>query len=264
MCPPDYFGVDYVINPWMAAGLGQIDTPLAKNQWENLKNFLVQEAGLAFVAPQRGLPDMVFTANAGMVLGKSVIVSRFHALQRQGEEIFFREWFRTNGFEIIPWPEDVLFEGAGDALFDRGQSIIWAAYGFRSDEVAPPLLEKIFKRRTVSLHLVDPHFYHLDTCLCPLEGGYVMYYPAAFDEASQKTIAKFLPEDKRIIIEEIDALEFACNAVDVNRHVVMNKASAQLQDRLRRLGFTPIIIPLSEYMKSGGSAKCLTLKLVES
>ncbi|MFY9287801.1 MAG: arginine deiminase-related protein [Alphaproteobacteria bacterium] len=264
MCAPDYFGVDYIINPWMVEGLGKTDAALVHAQWDTLKSALEKHVELTFVAPQKGLPDMVFTANAGMVLGKKAIVSRFRSKERQGEEPFFKKWFEDNGFEIVPWPQEIAFEGAGDALFDRGQPLIWAGYGLRSGQDSPPLLEKFFGRKAIAAHLVDPRFYHLDTCMCPLEGGYLMYFPQAFDEATQKTIAATVPEQKRIIVSEADALKFSCNAVDVNKHVFFNHASTDLQNQLQRAGFTPIVIALSEFMKSGGAAKCLTLKLVEA
>ena len=263
MCAPDCFGVTYVINPWMAEGLGKTDSTRARQQWSSLKRVLSQQAEILLIPPEPKWPDMVFTANAGMVLGKTAIVSRFRSKERQGEEPFFHKWFESNGFDVVAWPQDIFFEGAGDALFDRGQKVIWAGYGFRSDEASVPLLEKFFKRRAIGLHLIDPRFYHLDTCLCPLEGGYLMYFPAAFDEASQKKIADLVPEDKRIIVLEEDAAKFACNAVDVNSYVYINGASTELQDRLRRCGFMPMLVPLSEYLNSGGAAKCLTLKLIE-
>lgn len=263
MCAPDYFGVDYVINPWMAEGLGKTNAEKVGRQWQSLKRALETQIDLAFVPPQPGLPDMVFTANAGMVVGKKVVVSRFRSRERQGEEVFFKTWFEQNGFDILPWPQDIAFEGAGDALLDRGQKIIWAGYGFRSDDTAPKLLEKFFERKTIALHLADPRFYHLDTCLCPLEGGYLMYFPAAFDGQSLAKIEELVPKNKRIPVAEKDALQFSCNAVDINGHVFMNAASTELQDRLRVCGFTPVMVPLGEFMKSGGAAKCLTLKLVE-
>jgi N-dimethylarginine dimethylaminohydrolase len=264
MCAPDHFGVDYVINPWMQDGLGKTDPARVAQQWQGLKNLLSQQVELAFVPPVKGLPDMVFTANAGMVLGTKAIVSRFRSKERQGEENHFKNWFQDNGFHIIDWPQDIAFEGAGDALFDRGQPLIWSGYGFRSNDAAPKLLERFFERETQALHLVDPRFYHLDTCLCPLEGGYLMYFPAAFDEKSQELIASRVAGNKRIIVSETDALHFSCNAVDVNKNVFMNSASESLQDQLKRAGFVPVLTPLTEFLKSGGAAKCLTLKLVEA
>jgi N-dimethylarginine dimethylaminohydrolase len=263
MCAPDFFGVDYVINPWMAEGLGKTDRALAAKQWEGLKAALGAESALAFVPPQKSLPDMVFTANAGLVLGKKAVVSRFRSKERRGEEPFFATWFRNNGFEIVAWPEDISFEGAGDALFDRGQSLLWTGYGFRSDEKAGTLLEKMLGRKTVSLHLVDPRFYHLDTCLCPLAGGYLLYFPKAFDAASVKKIENHVAPEKRIAVGEEDALYFACNAVDLNGKVFLNNATPALQAQLKKAGFTPVLVPLTEYLNSGGAAKCLTLKLAE-
>ena len=264
MCAPEHFGVDYVINPWMENQAGKTVHALAREQWANLRRHLTEEeVMIALVAPEPGLPDMVFTANAGMVIGKTAIVSRFRTKERQLEERLFHAWFKQHGFAIAPWPEDVPFEGAGDALLDRGQPLIWCGYGFRSSAAAPRFLENIFGRRTVGLRLVDPRFYHLDTCFCPLAGGWLMYYRPAFDAGSQETIAMLVPPEKRIGVSEKDALLFACNAVDVNGRVFMNDASDALQRRLRAAGFKPALTPLSEFFKAGGAAKCLTLKLVE-
>jgi len=264
MCAPDYFGVDYVINPWMEGNKGLADRILAVQQWSNLKLMLEAQADITLIPQKDGFPDMVFTANAGFVLDGRVVVTRFKANERQGEEPFFRDWFQANGFKIEPWPTNICFEGAGDALLDRGQEIIWAGYGFRSDAAAPGLLERIFRRRAIALRLVDPRFYHLDTCLCPLTGGFLMYFPSAFDAASQKAILDNVPPKKRIAVSEADALQFCCNAVDLNPYIFMNGASEALQNTLREREMTPVITPLSEFMKAGGAAKCLTLKLIET
>lgn len=264
MCPPEHFGVHYIINPWMNHHVGQTDPALAQEQWENLRRHLAQETEIALISPGPGLPDMVFTANAGFVLGKVAAVSRFRTPERQPEEPLFRAWFERAGFTLAPWPQDVPFEGAGDALLDRAQPLIWCGHGLRSGSAAPKLLETIFDRRTVGLRLIDPRFYHLDTCFCPLGGGWLMYYPPAFDLVSQDIIAMLVPAEKRIAVGERDAMSFACNAVDINGRIFMNAASDGLQKKLRAAGFKPMLTPLSEFIKAGGAAKCLTLKLAET
>jgi N-dimethylarginine dimethylaminohydrolase len=263
MCPPDHFGVDYVINPWMENQIGKTERALAQLQWKNLARRLSARTRLRFIAPRPGAPDMVFTANAGLALGETVIVSRFRAAERQPEERLFREWFQREGFEVASWPQGVAFEGAGDALFDRAQPLIWCGFGWRTSEEAPALIEKILGRRIVALHLVDPRFYHLDTCLCPLPGGWLLYYPHAFDHDSQQTIAAVAGEEKLIPVSEEDAMSFACNAVEARGAVFLNDASQALQKRLHEAGFAPVVTPLSEFFKAGGAAKCLTLKLGE-
>lgn len=263
MCPPDYFAVDYVINPWMAGNCGRTDLGVAGRQWKGLREALSKFAEIVLVEPRQGLPDMVFTANAGLVLGKKAVVSRFRAKERQGEEPFFSDCFNEHGFECASWPQEIPFEGAGDALWDRTQDLLWIGSGFRSDVKAPALLEKFFNRRVIGLKLVDPRFYHLDTCFCPLPDGYIMYYPAAFASESIDAIAAHNSPDKLIAINEDDAVNFSCNAVDLNNHIFMNSASTALQTKLKSIGFTPVITPLSEFLKAGGTAKCLTLKLVE-
>lgn len=264
MCAPEHFDVSYVINPWMQNQIGRAVHSLAREQWADLRRLLSREADIALIAPAAGLPDMVFSANAGLVIGDRAVVSRFRAPERRPEEALFRAWFERQGFDIAAWPEDVPFEGGGDALLDRALPLLWCGYGVRSGSEAPLVLERVFGRRTVGLRLVDPRFYHLDTCFCPLEGGWLMYYPAAFDAASREAIATLVPPGKRIEVSEDDALRFACNAVDVDGRVVMNDASASLQNRLRAAGFTPTLTPLSEFLKAGGAAKCLTLKLIEN
>jgi N-dimethylarginine dimethylaminohydrolase len=264
MCAPDYFGVDYVINKWMEHQVGHVDRALATRQWNNLRDTLVKYVDLAFIPPKPGVPDLVFTANAGLVLEAQAILSRFRSKERQLEEPINRTWFEAHAFPLADWPQDVSFEGAGDALMDRGQKLIWIGHGFRSDAAAPALVEKLLGRETAVLKLVDPRFYHLDTCLCPLEGGWMLYYPSAFDQESQERIASIVPADKRIAVSDEDALHFACNAVDLDHHVFMNDASESLQNKLRQAGFTPVLTPLSEFLKAGGGAKCLTLKLVEA
>lgn len=264
MCAPDDFDVRYVINPWMEHQIGKAARSLARAQWEDLRRLLAESAQVELVTPAAGLPDMVFTANAGFVLGDTAVVSRFRAEERSAEEPLFRVFLEAQGFRLAPWPEDVPFEGAGDALLDRARKVIWCGYGMRSDTRAPAVLEQIFERRAIGLRLVDPRFYHLDTCFCPLADGFLLYYPPAFDAASIEAIEAMTPPEKRIDIGEDDAMRFSCNAVDLEGRVLMNDASPSLQKRLRAAGFTPVLTPLSEFMKAGGGAKCLTLKLAET
>ena len=155
------------------------------------------------------------------------------------------------------------FEGAGDALLDREGRWLWAGYGFRSELDSHPLLAKWLNIEVLSLRLVDERFYHLDTCFCPLTGGYLLYYPAAFDSYSNRLIEMRVPPEKRIAIEEADAANFACNAVNIDKVVVMNKVSEALKTRITNVGFQVIETPMSEFLKAGGACKCLTLRVTE-
>jgi lysine-ketoglutarate reductase/saccharopine dehydrogenase-like protein (TIGR00300 family) len=263
MCPPEFFQVDYVINPWMEGNVHRATREAAVQQWNSLHAILSMHAEVALLNPQPGLPDMVFTANAGALLGKTFVVSRFFHRERRGEEPHFRKWFKKQGFEIAELPPDVPFEGAGDALMDRGGPWLWAAYGFRTELDAHPLLAEALDVEVVSLRLVDPRFYHLDTCLCPLEGGYLLYYPGAFDARSNRIIEQRIAPERRIAVNEMDAAYFACNTVNIDKNVILNAASSELKEQLGACGFTAIETPLTEFMKAGGAAKCLTLRLTE-
>lgn len=263
MCAPRHFEVAYVINPWMEGNIARGSNPVAASQWEDLLALLRRFAGVDCISAERGVPDLVFTANAGLVLERQVLLSAFRHAERRPEEAYFAHWFSTHGYEVLTLPADVHFEGAGDALFDRRLPLLWMGHGHRSDVAAADLIARLFGIDVVPLQLVNPHFYHLDTCLCPLDGGALLYYPAAFDQASQERIAALVPQELRIAVEAEDAAAFACNAVNCGRNVIMNQASDALARTLAAHGYLLHQTPLSEFMKAGGSAKCLTLKLSE-
>ncbi|MBL0140603.1 MAG: hypothetical protein IPP91_00670 [Betaproteobacteria bacterium] len=263
MCPPEFFDVSYIINPWMNGNVRRIDNALAKQQWRSLYDIVTDLAAVRLVNPQPGSPDMVFTANAGLVMGKRFLASRFRYPERQSEEPYFADWFLDRGYDVSLMPRHLPFEGAGDALLDRASARLWFAYGHRSVLAAKEAIVERFGGEVVPLKLTDQRFYHLDTCFCPLERGYLLYYPEAFDAASQATIDRLVPRERRIAIGEEDALAFACNAVALGERIVVNQASTDFVDALARCGFEVMQSPLSEFMKAGGSAKCLTLRLDE-
>jgi len=263
MCAPDHYDVDYVINPWMEGNIHKSSRDRAVEQWEKLYQVLKEHAIVDLVPPQKGWPDMVFTANAGLVLGDNVVLSRFLHKERQGEEPYFQQWFEQNGYTVNVLPKDLPFEGAGDALLDREGRWLWSGYGFRSELDSHPYLAKWLDIEVLSLRLIDERFYHLDTCFCPLANGYLLYYPGAFDAYSNRLIEMRVAPEKRIAIAEADAVNFACNTVNVESIVIMNKASDALKTRLTEVGFQIIETPLTEFLKAGGAAKCLTLRVTE-
>jgi lysine-ketoglutarate reductase/saccharopine dehydrogenase-like protein (TIGR00300 family) len=263
MCPPDQYAVDYVINPWMEGNIHKSSREAAVGQWQGLYQLLGKRAEVEKIAPQSGLPDMVFTANAGVAVGRKFVLSRFLYRERQGEEEHFKRWFKKHDFEVFELPPDLPFEGAGDALLDRQGACLWAGYGFRSELDSHPYLARWLDIEVLSLRLIDPKFYHLDTCFCPLEGGWLLYYPQAFDAYSNRLIEQRIPSEKRIAVGEADAVRFACNAVSIDRSIIVNQTSPELRERLGAEGFQVIETPLNEFIKSGGAAKCLTLRLIE-
>ncbi|HEY9620411.1 MAG TPA: TIGR00300 family protein, partial [Crinalium sp.] len=263
MCAPDHYDVDYVINPWMEGNIHKSSRDRAVEQWQALHHILKDLAVVDLVQPQKGVPDMVFTANAGLVLGDNVVLSRFYHKERQGEEPFFKAWFEGAGYTVFELPKDLPFEGAGDALLDREGRWLWAGYGFRSELDSHPYLAKWLDIEVLSLRLMDERFYHLDTCFCPLTDGYLLYYPPAFDAYSNRLIEMRVPASKRIAVGETDAVNFACNAVNVDRNIIMNRVSDELKQRLGDVGFQVLETPLTEFLKAGGAAKCLTLRVTE-
>jgi len=263
MCPPDYFTVDYVINPWMAGHEDSLSIDRAKEQWRRLCDQVSEFAEIVTIDPDPGLPDMVFTANAGVVYGDRAIASHFMPMERRPEEVIFKKWFRDNGFELLELDEKIGFEGAGDCLLDRRGAWLWTGYGFRTEIEAHKEIEDFFDREVVSIRLTDERFYHIDTCFCPLTDGFLMYHPPAFDYESRIKIESRIPPHKRIIVDTLDAGNFACNAINIGDRVILHQASDPLKARLMLAGFKVHEVDLTEFLKAGGSAKCLSLKITE-
>jgi N-dimethylarginine dimethylaminohydrolase len=257
MCPPDFYGIEYEINPWMNRQR-QADQKLALEQWKGLVAVLTRlGVEISLLSPAPGLPDLVFTANAALIYKRRAILSHFRHPQRQGEEPFFSTWFQQHGFAVELLPEGRFFEGAGDALF-CGDTLI-AGYRIRSDVNSQQLLGDLLGCEVIPLELVDQHYYHLDTCFCPLAPCEAIWFPGAFDDYGRRAIAQRVPTLIPVAAEE--AQSFACNAVVVGRHVVTNTGCPELHRAIADRGYTPHETPLSEFVKAGGSAKCLTLRL---
>ncbi len=257
MCPPDFYGIEYEINPWMSRARGS--TPeRARQQWHGLLQALLGlNVQVEQMVPRQGLPDLVFTANAGLVFGRRFFSSRFRHEVRARETPYFDGWFAEHGFHVETLPDKMFFEGAGDALF-CGKTL-FAGYRIRSDVHGHHHLGKLLERQVLPLELVDPRFYHLDTCFCPLTPQQALYFPGAFDSYGQKVIRKHIPS--LIEVAEEEAARFACNAVVIGKTVILNAGSDLLASALEKEGFRCIAVELDEFLKAGGSAKCLTLRL---
>ncbi len=257
MCPPDHYGIEYEINPWMNRSLGAVRA-LAFRQWQELHDTLVS-LGVAVecMTPQPNLPDLVFTANAGLVFHKRFISSRFKHEVRARESRFFDAWFADHDFAVEHLPEEHFHEGAGDALF-CGDSL-FAGYRTRSDAASHHWVGNALGVRVLPVELVNPRFYHLDTCFCPLAPDEALFFPGAFDSYGLKVLTTHVP--KLIPVKDEEAFRFGCNAVVVGRTVVHNSQCPQLAADLQAAGYRSIEVELDEFLKAGGSAKCLTLRL---
>ena len=271
MTSPIHFNVNYDINPWMMGNSNNIDRNLAVQQWNNLRNALISAGADIFVisAPPKNCPDAVFSANAGIALNEYFLPSLFKFEERQVEEPYFINWFLERGYNIplsysnLPRNE-FSFEGAGDALLDKNLNVLWYGYGFRSSLNFKPQLEEFYNQFNITVHalkLVDSRWYHIDTAFCPLDNGMLLWYPDAFDMESRYMI-KGAYGEKAISVSTEDALGFACNAVSVGDTLITPIISDKLKQKLENKNIKNIQVDLSEFKKSGGSAKCLTLELL--
>jgi N-dimethylarginine dimethylaminohydrolase len=257
MCAPTGYGLFYEINPWMTME-NQPDIALATRQWEELYRTLTEKVGAnVHLVPQSpDCPDMVFTANAGLVRGQYVMLSNFRHPQRQVEEPHFRQWFEEQGYSVQLLPVGCKFEGEGDALF-AGDTLL-AGYLKRSDICAHRYLSESLAVPVLSLELIDDRWYHLDTCLFPLTTTTVVYYPGAFDPYARVVIESNFDT---LEVNHEEALRFACNAVVIGQQVVLPSGCPRLTADLEARGYTVHSVDLSEFLKAGGAAKCLTLFL---
>lgn len=257
MCQPDFYGIEYEINAWMHRDR-PADRDVAREQWSALRRTIEDSGAMVETMPAvAGLPDLVFTANAAIVYSNLAIISHFRHRQRQGEEAHDERWLDEHGFLVEHLPQQMYFEGAGDALF-CGETL-FGGYRLRSEFRAHAWVGQRLGCRVIPLELVDPYYYHLDTCFCPLAPGVAIYYPAAFDKYAAKVLQDMVPQ--LLEVSRVEAQRFACNAVVIGRTVITNTGCPELHRALAERGFTPHETPLDEFVKAGGSAKCLTLRL---
>lgn len=258
MCRPDFYGIEYEINPWMNIE-HKVNQSLAKTQWEALYRTLqTSGAEIKLVPPVKGLPDLVFTANAGLFYKNKIILPHFKFKERQGELPYYTKWFEENGFTIANTitDETPYYEGAGDSLLAGNK--LFAGYGFRSDRKFYEEADFFDHSQIILCELADPYFYHIDTCFCPLNEKIAMWYPPAFTKETQKKIEN---EIELIAVEEPEAKQFACNAVVLNQKVILPAGCEKIKSDLEKIDFEAIPCDVSEYIKAGGACKCLTLRL---
>jgi N-dimethylarginine dimethylaminohydrolase len=256
MCRPRHFAVSYAINPWMNPGL-PVDAARAMSQWEQLRaTFGRLGHQVHVIDPVPGLPDMVFAANGGTVIGGKVLGSRFLHAERAAEAAAYLDWFRQAGYRVVRVPENVN-EGEGDIV--HAGRVVLAGYGFRTEQAARDEIGDLFGLPVLSLRLVDPRYYHLDTALCVLDPDTAAYYPAAFDDAGRAALASQFAE--LIEAKDEDAEVLGLNAVSDGRHVVLPVQARGLADQIAARGFEPVPVDMSEFSKAGGGPKCCTLEL---
>ena len=257
MCEPVHFRIEYEINPWMRRS-NRIDGPRALEQWRLLRA-RIEALGVTveLIAQAPGTPDMTFTANAGVLAGDRFIPSNFRFPERQPEEDHFVRWFRAHGYRIEPVHRPHYWEGEGDVLPADGA--IFAGYRFRTEFRALDHLEEALGQELVRLELADQRFYHLDTCFAPLGGGRALYEPAGFSREARARLAEHF--DDLIAVDHGEALRFACNALVVGKQVVLNSGCPKTARALAERGYEAIETPTDEFIKAGGSVKCLALTL---
>ena len=255
MCRPEHFTVSYRINPWMHPE-DPTDTSLAVKQWEVLYNtYLELGFDVQLIDPIAGLPDMVYAANGGYVIDGIAYGASFTYAERQPEGPAYMDWFRANRFDVRE-PESVN-EGEGDFLL-VGERIL-AGTGFRSASNSHDEVAAIFGREVVSLNLVNPSFYHLDTAIAVLDDSNIAYLESAFDEASLAKLRALYPD--AIIATEEDAAVLGLNSYSDGYNVVIASRAKDFERQLRERGYNPIGVDLSELLLGGGGVKCCTLEL---
>lgn len=258
VCEPRHFAVQYAINPWMHPD-SPVDVDLAHEQWQALISaYRAHGHTVDTVEPAPGLPDMVFAANSAVVVDGRVFGSLFHAPERRAESTHYDTWFRTAGFDVHR-PAAVC-EGEGDLVW-TGRYML-AGTGFRTTREAHREVQEFFGHPVVSLTLVDPHFYHLDTALFVLDGGpdgNIAYYPEAFSPGSREVLARLYPD--AVLATRDDAMTFGLNSVSDGRNVFIAPRAEALAGRLADHGYVPVPVDLSEFQKAGGGIKCCTQEI---
>lgn len=262
VCNPSYYSLEYEINPWMDTN-NKPDQPISENQWNLLHDTLSKcGAGLVYINPKPEVPDMVFVANAGIVKGNTVVLSNFKYAERQKEKQYYKDWFLKNNYKVIEIPERLNFEGAGDALFFN--DILFMGHGFRTDLAAHKLVATALNVDYISCELIDPRFYHLDTCFLPMQNR-VVYYRKAFSNSSVNEILKTLLNESQRTNQHLDVVnvceglaeQFVCNSICIGENIITSSKDCASVFYDNVINYCD----MSEFIKAGGAAKCLTLQL---
>ena len=257
MCPPEHFGVLSEINPWMHREI-KVDRDRARAQWEGLRDALeAAGATIELQEPHPDVPDLVFTANAGLVNGHQFIPSRFRFAERQGETPHDIDWFSSRGFEVTELPPDLTHEGAGDALPFHG--VLLSGYRFRSDARSHLEISRLTGTPVRAVELVDERLYHVDLTFCPLDDRRAIIAPMGWDSYGRKVIEALVPEP--LVLEDAEALAFTANSVVVGSTVVMPHCPSRVGRQLEAWKFDVVTTPVDEFLKAGGGCRCLTLAL---
>ncbi len=263
MCPPDYFDIEYVINPWMDTA-NRVDQGLAREQWDNLVHTLRALGDeIEFIAPDPRCPDMTFSGDGGLVVDQNFVPSNFRVPERALEVSHYVEWFTERGYEIAQIDPDIHFEGLGDVVFSGRRAVF--GFGVRSDRRSLDLLRGFVPDLDIlcEMRIVDDRFFHLAMALAFLDDDTVLYYPPAFDAESVARLKAALP--RVIAASDEDACgHFACNNLVIGNRVLIDGATPDLARALGAHGFEPVICPMSEFKKSGGSLRCLVLSFVDT
>jgi len=259
MCEPVHYTVSYEINPWMDK-TRYTDADLAVRQWRTLRDtYLELGHRVDTIEPVEGLPDMVYAANGATVVGGVVYSARFRYPERQPEGPAYQKWFADQGF--VTHTAAQTNEGEGDLLVVG--DLILAGTGFRTERAAHAEAQELFGRPVISLDLVDPHYYHLDTALAVLDSSsanpQIAYYPQAFSAGSRAVLEQLFPD--AILATARDAAALGLNAVSDGLNVVVAPGAVDLAEELRARGYNPIPVDTSELLKGGGGAKCCTLEI---
>ncbi len=271
MCRPDHFGVTYSINPWMNPGKWARNvrafSASSRGEWTALQETLLSlGAAIEFVPPVKELPDLVFTANAAVVLDRTALLARFRHPERQREQRYFEAAFAAPNMRglidrVTKLPDGLVLEGAGDCAWDQTRKLFWMGYGPRSDAASASVVEDVFGRKVVALKLVDARFYHIDTALCLLPRGEIMYVPDAFTAEGRAAINERVEPAQQIEVRPDDARRLAANAVCISNVLIMSACSERLRSQLKERGYRVVTTPLRSFLRSGGSAMCLALRL---
>ena len=226
-----------------------INEALALQQWQTYVDVLNAAGWQTIeVPPANDCPDAVFIEDTMVVYKNVAVISRPGADTRKPEIIDAEKTVESLGYSINRIRPPGTLDG-GDVL--KVGDTIYVARGGRTNAEGIRQLRDIFEPIGATMIAVPlTKVLHLKSAVTALPDGTIVGWPAAVDDPT--IFARFLP-----VPEESGAHVVLLGG----NKLLMSADCPQSAAMFAELGYDPVIVDISEFIKLEGCVTCLSVRL---